>query len=372
MGMKIALSNPSITRKEFRYVRKALKSGWLTQFGSDVNRMEQSIREFYQPRFDSEIHATSTSNGTTALHLALLSLGVGPGDEVIIPGFCYVAVANSVLYCGAIPVIVDVDQKTWNLDIQKVASAVTPETKVVIAVDNYGREVDLKTLRNLLPDHVSIVQDSAESFPSSCSDDNSSFADLITVSLYANKIVTSGEGGAVIGRLELIQRINKLKSQSQDPTRKFSHDEIGYNYRITNLQSAIFNAQWERRNHLLKARKKIFATYRQKLDEKEIAFIMNVGVDDSPWLVTINLQIQPERMQRVVDSMRDSGIDTRPGFTAISKMHYISRLSKLSGTLSCSEALSESLISLPTYPGLSTKEISYVVDELSKALRIEI
>jgi len=200
---------------------------------------------------------------------------------------------------------------------------------------------------------------------------NSNFADLITVSLYANKIVTAGEGGAIVGKPNLIEKINKLKNQSQDPKRKFSHDEIGYNYRITNLQGAVFNAQWNRKAELLRARRRVFTSYQRELNNNGIAYSMNVGKDDSPWLMTIRLQNPNQDMQTITKLMMNSGIDTRPGFTAFSKMPYIAKKSKIGDLLVNSESLSQTLISLPTYPSLSNRQISDIVQALSEALQVD-
>jgi perosamine synthetase len=190
--------------------------------------------------------------------------------------------------------------------------------------------------------------------------------------LYANKIITSGEGGAIVGSFELIERIKKLKSQSQDPNKKFSHNEIGYNYRITNLQSAIFNAQWSRKEKLLKSRNKIFRTYEKALRNSGISYSMNIEENDSPWLMTIKLRDLKIEIDHVMSRLLESGIETRPGFTAMCRMDYISKVSKFVGGTVNSEALSTSIISLPTYPGLTSREILFIVHQLSEAISIDV
>jgi perosamine synthetase len=238
------LSQPWLTSDETRRVAKAIESGWLTQAGSEVKEMEAQLSNLTS---SSNLIATSTSNGTTALHLALIAAGVRAGDEVIVPNFAYIAVVNSVLYCGATPVLIDVDLETWNIDINQIRTAITEKTKAIIVVDNYGRFADLKNIRSELPESISIICDSAESFPENFDKDLYSYANFLTTSFYGNKIFTSAEGGAVFGSEQSIKLIAKLKNHSASTEKKFYHDSLGYNYRITNIHAAIFSGQEEKK-----------------------------------------------------------------------------------------------------------------------------
>jgi perosamine synthetase len=368
MKQQIPLSLPSVGILEAIAVGRAVKSGWLTQFGNEVETMELNIRHFYSDSFNNSLEVTSTSNGTTALHLALLSMGISEGDEVIIPDFCYVAVPNSILYCSAVPVVVDIDPVSWNLDISKIAQAVTEKTKAIILVDNYGRGNDTKKVRELLPPSISIIQDSAETFPGKFTLNEKSGADLITLSCYANKVLTSGEGGAVLGNPKFIQHIRSLKNQSQNPQRKFSHIEVGYNYRLTNMQAAVFNVQWRKKRKLLEQRMNVFNMYFSELAKTKINWSSNFTQNSTPWLFTISIQDENLDMRNVIACLRDDGIESRPGFTPISDSNFLSARVKITEEMKTSLSLSKSLISLPTFPGLKLRDIKRIVGSLEKAI----
>jgi len=368
MKNSIPLSLPAVGIREAIAVGKAVKSGWLTQFGSEVTAMESQIQEYYSERFNDSLSVTTTSNGTTALHLALLSLGILKDDEIIIPNFCYIAVPNSILYCSARPVAVDINRESWNIDSSKIAAAVTSKTKAIILVDNYGRQNDISEIRRAIPENIAIIQDSAESFPGNLETEKSSCPDLITISCYANKILTAGEGGAVIGKPVYIDRIKGLKNQSQNPSTKFSHTEVGYNYRITNMQAAVFNTQWRKKNQLLKERAEIFKQYFSELSQSSINWTSNFTTNSTPWLFTISVQRNGLNIADVIDFLRSAGIESRPGFTTVSKTRFLADRARIHGSMEISENLSETVISLPTFPGLKQKQIKRIVQSLEEAI----
>jgi perosamine synthetase len=366
--MSIPLSEPYLGRREVKEVKRAVKSGWLTQQGSQVRILEQNLQEYFKPRINSDFQVTSTSNGTTALHLALLSLDIKEGDEVIIPNFCYVAVLNAVLYCKATPVCVDVSGKSWNIEPDDVIQAITEKTKAVICVDNYGHPCDVAEIRKSLPENIYLIQDAAESFPDPTGIINPISADLVTLSMYANKIITAGEGGAVIGSHKLISKIRELKNQSQDPHRKFNHVGVGYNYRMTNLNAAVFNAQWSKKDKILKNRKKIFDKYFEELSKVDFSWSTNFTNISSPWLFTIQLNSSPKSVEEILEALSEKGIETRPGFNAISEFSFAKQFVRNSSDGNCAQNLSRSIISLPTYPRLTNSKIKYIVKTLENAV----
>jgi perosamine synthetase len=368
MPTRIPLSEPYLGRREVKEVKKAVKSGWLTQQGSQVGILEENIEDYFKPRIKNDFQVTSTSNGTTALHLALLSLEIKAGDEVIIPNFCYVAVLNAVLYCNATPVCVDVSAQTWNLEPEDVRQALTHKTKAVICVDNYGHPSNVAQIKKILPVNVSLIQDAAESFPDPIGITNPTCADLITLSMYANKIITAGEGGAVIGSKKHISKIKEFKNQSQDPDRKFNHVGVGYNYRMTNLNAAVFNAQWSKKDKILKNREKIFHKYFEELSKVDFAWSTNFTNLSSPWLFTIQLKYSPKSVRDILEELGKKGIETRPGFNAISELDYAKEFVRNSSDGSCAQNLANSIISLPTYPRLKNSEIKYIVKTLEYAI----
>jgi len=361
-----SLSKPWITHAESNRVTKAVESGWLTQAGQEVKTMEDALQVLANSRTKRKFEVTSTSNGTTALHLALLAIGVGPGDEVIVPDFCYIAVINSVIYCGAKPVLADVDPKTWNLDPESVQMLITEKLKAVIAVDNYGNISNIAAIRAILSPNVKIIQDSAESFPSNFSNNDLEVADLITTSFYGNKILTSAEGGAVFGNSNIISKIRKLKNQAVTQQGNFSHDEVGYNYRLTNIHAAIFNAQFERMEEILLERIRVFTRYSTNLDSLDI--IVRLNSDSNPWLYTVELDTNQLSVSKIREELAISGIETRPGFTPFSKHEHLKKFVGVKFPPKNSIELSNKLLSFPTYPELKNSDVDKICESFIRII----
>lgn len=196
MATSIPLSMPWLSSNEKSRVAEAIDSGWLTQNGPEVALMESNLHKFIvesDAERNTEYEVTTTSNGTNALHLALLALNISPGDEVIVPNFAYIAVINAVVYCGATPVVADVSSDNWNIDPVDLQRCISANTKALIVVDNYGKLNNFRELREIVNNRFPIIQDAAESFPDSCLPGNS-LGDLLTFSFYGNKVFTSAEG----------------------------------------------------------------------------------------------------------------------------------------------------------------------------------
>ena len=369
MSPVIPLSEPYLGYSDRARVSKAIRSGWLTQAGKEVKIMEESLVNFYGFKTTSKYSVTSTSNGTTALHLALLAINVKAGDEVIIPNFAYVAVANAVLYVGAIPVVVDVDIDTWNISTDQILSKINAKTKAVIIVDNYGRLNDYSKLRKIVPAQIKIIQDAAESFPGNVHKQFvKNYGDIVTISFYANKIITAGEGGAIIAPKDMIEKIKYLKNQAQIPGSNFNHGDIGFNYRISNLHAAIFNAQWNKLKKNEKKRQKIFEKYYIALKKENIIFSTNDHENSAKWLFTIKIENLKIPMLKIRNSLASRGIESRPGFTPFSKMLYLKKASILDKNYPNSDVLANSVISLPTYPGLKSNQIDFIVASLGEII----
>lgn len=366
MTIQIPLSAPSLGDEEAQAAFDSVKSGWLTQNGSQVGLMEESITDFFNKNSNLEFVAAATSNGTTALHLALLAADVRVGDEVIVPNFGYAAVINAVIYCGATPVVVDVDESNWCLNPSAVVNAITKKTKAIIAVDNYGFSAPIQDIRSKLKSDILVIQDSAESFPCNFESNRDArfLGDIITTSFYANKVFTSGEGGAVLAKDTFIQKINNLKNQAVGKPGTFSHVDVGYNYRITNVQASIFNAQWSRYQALVGRRREIFTRYGELLEGKDYVVRTNASVN--PWLFTV--QGIFNNLEAIRKSLREDGIETRPGFTPFSEMGHLKQFLKVSGNLSQSVSLSRNIVCLPTFPEMTDDQIHYIVEKLDRAI----
>ena len=368
MKENIPLAKPWLTNKERRYSVSAIKSGWLTQNGSDVKKMESNLLTFLNPNNFENLDLTTTSNGTTALHLALLSLNIEAGDEIIVPDFSYIAVINSVLYCNATPVVVDVNYESWNLDIDAIIMAITKKTKAIIIVDNYGVNFNYEKLATLTPKRVRIIRDASESFPGpTLNFKNYKFISLTTFSFYANKIFTSGEGGAVLGDSKLIKRIKSLKNQSLHQASTFSHKEVGYNYRITNIHAALFNAQWDRRIQILTERNRVFSKYHEQLIANNLNLDSNF--QHNPWLFTLRVPQNLADVKILRSKFVLDGVETRPGFTPFSNQKFLKKWIKQSDVNANSVKLSREIISLPTFPQLKNQDIRRIVELLNSYLQ---
>lgn len=369
MSAIIPLSEPSITVRDYFEVFISLRSGWLTHMGSQCSKMKNIIKTAIQPGdIPQKLDVSVCSNGTTALHLALLALGVGPGDEVIVPNFGYIAAVNSVLMVGATPVLVDTASTAdWTVSVASVSKSVTNSTKAIIAIDNYGMACDYESLRSVLRPEIKIIQDAAESFPGNNFGKGFKIqGDIATISFYANKIITSGEGGAVIGPSDLISKIDRLKSQNTESNGSFSHLGLGFNYRITNLQAAVFVAQWAKLRKNLKCRKEIFNSYKYNLRNQ--TKIVADNFNSSPWLATIRVSLSKEERDHLRKVMAIAGIETRSGFTPASKHSYVMEHARVYTELDNSIQAADQIICIPTFVKLKPRQISYITGHLNSAL----
>lgn len=259
----IQVAMPDMTSDEFRSVLDAFISGWISSKGPHVQKFEEDFSRFVGKR-----HGVAVSNGTVALHLALVALRVGPGDEVIVPDLTFAATINAVLYCGATPVIVDVDRWTWCMSRDIVERACTSRTKAIIPVHLYGRPAEIGPIAEFARSRdIAVVEDCAEAHGARYRDRAvGQFGDVSCFSFYANKIVTTGEGGMCLADSpELAQSLRILRDHGMSPDRSYWHERVGYNYRMTNLQAAIGQSQILRVNEVLNSNARIAALYRQAL-----------------------------------------------------------------------------------------------------------
>ena len=217
----LPIAQPVLGERELVYVTECILTGWISSTGRFVGEFERRCAEYCRVP-----HAISTSSGTTALHLALLVLGIGPGDEVIVPTLTFIASANSVAYTGARPVFVDSESQSWNLDPAAVERAITPRTKAVMAVHLYGHPADMRALRTICDRHkLHLVEDAAEAFGSTYHGEPAgSLSDIATFSFFGNKIITTGEGGMVLtSNRELAEKCRVLRDHGMSPTRRYWH-----------------------------------------------------------------------------------------------------------------------------------------------------
>jgi perosamine synthetase len=364
--MRLPVAAPDLGGNEEKYVVDAVRSSWISSGGPYLERFESEFSELCDTR-----HAIAVSNGTVALHLALLALDLGPGDEVIVPSLTYIASVNAVRYVGATPVFVDVDPVTWCLDVEAVADAITSHTRAVVAVHLYGQPADMDGLQAVCaPRGVRIVEDAAEA-PMAYyhGRPTGGLADIGTFSFYGNKLFTSGEGGAItLNDYSMASRLRLLRGQGMDPNRRYWFSVVGYNYRLTNIAAALLCAQLERRLDFMKKRGEIYARYSERLAGiPGITLQADVsGTTRSPWLYSILVEEESFGISRddVMTRLACAGIETRPFFPPIHRLPPYEGSRFAGGDLAVTERLAAQGLNLPTFVGLGLDNVDLICNEL--------
>jgi perosamine synthetase len=364
--MRLPVAAPNLSGNEEKYVIDALRSSWISSGGPYLERFESEFAELCGTRY-----AIAVSNGTVALHLALVALGLGPGDEVIVPSLTYIASVNAIRYVGATPVFVDVNPVTWCLDIEAVADAITDRTRAVIAVHLYGQPADMDSLRAVCaPLSVRIVEDAAEApMASYHGRPTGGLGDIGTFSFYGNKILTSGEGGAItLNDQALASRSRLLRGQGMDPNRRYWFPMVGYNYRLTNVSAALLCAQLERRLEFMDKRTQIYTRYSERLTGiPGITLQANVlGTTRSPWLYSLLIDEELFGISRdhLMTRLAAAGIETRPFFPPIHRMPPYESDRVVGGCLPTTDRLAARGLNLPTFVSLSLDSVDQICDEL--------
>lgn len=354
----IPVSAPDLSGNEKKYAADAVESTWVSSSGKYLSKFESQLAS--QTGVN---HGIATSSGTTSLHLALLALGIGPGDEVIVPSFTFVATANVVRYCGATPVFVDVSPESWCIDAKTIEPGLSSRTKAIIAVHIFGNVADVAGIRSLVAGRgIAIVEDTAEAHGASRDGHPAgSLGDVSCFSFYGNKIITTGEGGMLVTNSEeLADRARKLRDHGMDPTRHYWHEEVGFNYRLTNVQAAIGVAQMERFDEIISNRQRVFDSYRQHLESLEQVTLQPVPKEtvQAPWFFTLLLNGADRDSLR--DRLHDRGVDTRPFFVP---MHQLP-MYKTDQNLPVSEDISARGMYLPTFSQMTESQIEKVCEAL--------
>jgi len=357
----IPVAAPIMGEKELEYVTDCVRSGWVSSLGEYVKRFETGFAAYC-----GVSHGVATHNGTVALHLTLTALGIGPGDEVVIPTLTFVATANAVSYTGATPVFVDSEEESWNIDPQAVASAITPRTRAIIAVHLYGHPAQMEPLQQLAAKHdVSLIEDAAEAHGAKYRGQRTgSLGDVAMFSFYGNKIITTGEGGMIVtDDHALIERCLFLENQAKSISDPYYHSEIGYNYRMTNMQAALGVAQLERIDEFIAARLRNAAHYRERLSGVP-GLVMPPQADWAQnvyWMFSV--LVEPEfgaDRDQVMAGLRHREIETRPLFYPLHSLPMYD-----SGqSLPVAERIGRTGLNLPSGSGLTPNEVDIVCDAL--------
>jgi len=361
---KIPVYQPSLNGNEKKYVNECLDSTWISSKGKFVNEFENAFAEYIGVK-----HAATVSNGTVAIHLALLALGIGEGDEVIVPTLTYIASVNAIAYTGATPVFVDSLQDSWQIDPADVIKKITPRTKAVMAVHLYGHPCDMNALMEICKKHnLFLIEDCAEAIGTLYKGKHvGTFGDISTFSFFGNKTITTGEGGMVVTNDETLHdRSVHFKGQGLAKHRQYWHDVIGYNYRMTNICAAIGLAQLEQIEQVLVDKKRVADTYRKCLENTSVVFHNSQGEDvyHSYWMCSI-LTKDAKQRDLLREYLDKEGIETRPLFYPV---HTMPMYSVQYQRHPVAEDLGWRGLNLPSYPGLKSEDIEFICEKIKEIL----
>lgn len=364
--MTIPLVELSFDGNELRYVEDCVKTSWISSQGSYVKKFEKLFADYHDIPY-----ASAVSNGTAALHLALVALNIKAGDEVIVPSFTFASSVNTILFCNATPVFVEIDEESWNIDPTKIEEKITERTKAIMPVHMYGQPCNMEPILHIAKKHkLFVIEDCAEALGARVMGKRvGTLGDIGCFSFFANKTITTGEGGMTITHDEKIsERINLLRDHGMSPKERYWHTAIGFNYRITNLQSAVGVAQMERIDEIVTHRNAVGNRY-----HKNLAGIP--GLTLSPllkwsertyWFYAILIDPQKFGMDRqeLMKRLSEQGIETRKMSYAL---HSLPLYAAWKVSLPITEKICGQGISLPMGNKLSLDK----VDKICKAIRMQ-
>lgn len=372
----ISISQPALGEEEWQALREPILSGWVTQ-GPKVVEFERKFAEYHQVK-----HAIAVTSCTTGLHLALLAMGVGQGDEVIVPAFTWIATANVVLHCGAIPIFVDIDKVTYNIALEELREKITTRTKVVIPVHLFGRCVDIAAIRSIVPDHVQILEDAAcaagasfKGLPAGSQGDAAAF------SFHPRKVITTGEGGMITSNNDaLATTMIQLRNHGATISEEQRHigvkphilpdfNLLGYNYRMTDLQGAIGVVQLSKLEALIEDRSRWAQWYMQNLSCIDWLRCPDelIGGKNSwqAYVVYVYPDKSPMSRNAIMELLLAKGIATRPGTHAVHMTNFYRhnfniQPAQFPNAMDCDAQT----IALPLHNNMSEQDYEYVVTQL--------
>jgi perosamine synthetase len=376
----IPVNEPCLDGRELEYVTECVRSGWISSAGRYIEEFEQKWAAYC-----GMAYGIAVSNGTTALQVAVRCLGLQPGDEVILPSFTIISCALAVVDCGLVPVLVDCDPRTWCMDVSQVEARLTPRTRAVMPVHNYGHPVDMDPLFVLAEKHgLAILEDAAEVHGAEyLSGRNGSspawrrcggMGRLSAFSFYANKLITTGEGGMVLARdEETAEKARSLRNLCFRPERRFLHSELGYNYRLTNLQAALGLAQLERFDSILEKKRRMGRAYSERLKDlpglqipveepwaHQVYWMYGLVVDESTGLDAVTF----------ASRLQAQGVQTRPFFLGMHEQPVFHERGLFIGEHHpVTERIARQGLYLPSGLALTPDQLEQVCDSVVKVLK---
>jgi perosamine synthetase len=364
----IPIAEPALGEEELNNVIEAVKSGWISSQGKFILEFEQAFARYCGVKY-----GVATANGTVALHLALEALGIGQGDEVIVPTLTFVATANAVRYTGATPVLVDSRPDYWCIDPEGFERAITPRTKAIMPVHLYGHPCDMDAIMDIARRHgLYVIEDAAEAHGAEYKGQKvGSFGDINCFSFFGNKIITTGEGGMCLtNNDELASKMRILRDHGMNPSRKYWHDIVGFNYRMTNLQAAVGVAQVRKLDEFVNMKCRIAQWYAEGMSEMAANGMVRLHPQMTwakcvYWMYSITIAgITRSDRDRLIEKLDQQGIQTRPLFHPIHTMPPYHSPEKFE----VAEEISRTGLNLPSSHRLTPAEATTVVDCIAAEL----
>jgi perosamine synthetase len=352
-------SEPSLSGNELKYVTEAIKSGWISSVGKYVDMFEKKFGSFVKNEY-----CLTTSNGTTALQLAIAALKLKPKDEIIVPDYTFASPINSIIHSNCKPVLADIDSNNLCLSLNSIKKVLSKKTKAIIIVHLYGNAPEITRIIKFCNEkNIKIIEDCAEAFGTYYKKKHvGNFGDFGTFSFFGNKTISTGEGGMIIfKKKEHYLLAKKMRDHGMRADKKYWHDEIGFNFRMTNLQAAVGCAQLEKAKKFVNRKIQIFKRYNLKL--KDLKFLKMIkqskNIKNSHWLTFITLKNKSDR-NKLSKFLNNKGIEVRSGFYSAHEMDiYKSYMSKNTHYTNSKE-ISSSIITLPSSVSLKNEEIDYI------------
>jgi perosamine synthetase len=368
---RIPVAGPWITQKEIDYVTDAVTNAWYSNANIYHDRFEKAFANYVGRKY-----GISLPSCTSGLHLALLSVGVGTGDEVIVPDITWIATSAPISYVGATPVFADIDELSWCLSAESFADRITPKTKAVIIVDLYGNMPDMGAIQEIADKHgIAVIEDAAEAIGSEYKGRKAgSFGEVSTFSFHGSKTLTTGEGGMLVTDSDdIYQRCLFLRDHGRDPHSKmFWNTEVAYKYKMSSMQAALGLAQLERIEELVIRKRQIFDWYKESLGGFSGINLNHEaeGVKNTYWMVTAILDEKlGVQKPELIERLQEKGIDARPFFNPLSTLPaYQGVLPEPQPQNTVSLSLSPFGINLPSALNLTQEQVYYVADSLKKCL----
>ena len=366
-NFRIPVHEPSMRGNELKYVTQCIEENWISSQGKFVSEFEREFENLHPNTV-----ALSVSNGTTALHLALISLGIGPGDEVILPNLTFAASANAVLHAGASPVFCEIEQDTWCISAKEAEKLIGPKTKAIMLVHLYGQPCKIDEIQLICEQNdLLLIEDCAEALGSKWNSQLvGTFGEASTFSFFGNKTISTGEGGMVLFKdSKTAEKAKMIRDHGMSKNKRYWHEVVGYNYRMTNLQAAVGVAQMEKLDLIVEKKKEILKDYTTKLHGvKGIISLpfLNKKITHSNWLFGIILEKSSLR-ETLMNQLLGLGIETRYFFYPLHTMPPYRGFKKSTDLKICNDISSKGLL-LPSSINISSSEIDFITTKIAKIL----